>query len=65
MAKIYKDPDFKNAKTFYKGSLEGAADAVAAYLRGDPVGSSADKKKQAEVDREMSKLPQYPINKYN
>ena len=56
--------EYPNAVTIYKGSsIEGAADAIAAYLREDNIGSSADKKSQAEVNKEMNKLPQYPLNK--
>ena len=62
MSSVYDDPDFKRAKN-YVGTLEEAADAIAAYLRGDNIDSSADKKIQAEVDREVDKLPQYPLNK--
>ena len=65
MASVYDDPDFRKAKTFYKGSLEGAIDAVAAYLRDDSIGSSADKKIQAEADRKISNIHTLPISKTN
>ena len=62
MPSVYDDPDFKRAKTFYIGSLEGAVDAIASYLMGDSIDSTADKKIQSEDDREMSEIPQHLLN---
>ena len=53
----------ENMNLIYEGaSLEAAADAVHNDIWGSSMQASAHKRIQAEVDHEMSKLPQHPIN---